>query len=301
MRRWAGVLLLLALPAQAQIPLSSLRPEPRPPQTEVLPQGQSNALPPAPLTTPAPTLRPKARPAGLAPAAPRDQVAAQADASIQRSFTSLRPQPRPAGLAAKAVEQVAMAPQAEAAPEPKAKPETRAEARQKASRKGSVCGNASIKGEEIARITSKVKGCGIEDPVRITSVSGVRLNQPATIDCATATALNRWVERGLQPAFGRTKVVELRVAAHYICRPRNNIKGNKISEHGRGKAIDIAAVTLENGKTLTVAGHFGKELRRAHKAACGIFGTTLGPGSDGFHEDHMHFDTASNRNGPYCR
>ena len=44
-----------------------------------------------------------------------------------------------------------------------------------------------------------------------------------------------------------------------------------------------------------------KTLRPAHKAACGVFGTTLGPGSDGYHEDHMHFDTAAHRNGSYCR
>jgi hypothetical protein len=38
-----------------------------------------------------------------------------------------------------------------------------------------------------------------------------------------------------------------------------------------------------------------------HRAACGRFGTTLGPGSDGMHEDHLHFDTARHANGPYCR
>ena len=41
-------------------------------------------------------------------------------------------------------------------------------------------------------------------------------------------------------------------------------------------------------------------MRAAHRAACGIFGTTLGPGSDGYHEDHLHFDTVS-RGSPYCR
>ena len=300
MRRWFAVVLLLALPAQAQIPLTSLRPEPRPPQIATQPDA---VLPATALPAAAPVLRPKSRPSGLVTASAPPQIAALPDASIQRSFPPVRPQPRPpqrlAGLAAPAPEPQALAPQPQ--PEPKAKPETRAEKRAKASRKGSVCGNASIKGEEIARITSKVTGCGVDDPVRVTSVAGVRLSQPATLDCATATALNRWVETGLQPAFGRSKVVELQVAAHYICRPRNNVKGNRISEHGRGKAIDIAAVTLESGKTYTVSGGFGKELRRAHKAACGIFGTTLGPGSDGFHEDHMHFDTASYRSGPYCR
>jgi hypothetical protein len=36
------------------------------------------------------------------------------------------------------------------------------------------------------------------------------------------------------------------------------------------------------------------------KAACGPFNTVLGPGSDPFHGDHFHLDTARGR-GPYCR
>ncbi|MFY9319919.1 extensin family protein, partial [Lentibacter algarum] len=48
-------------------------------------------------------------------------------------------------------------------------------------------------------------------------------------------------------------------------------------------------------------GKGGKAIRAAHKAACGPFGTTLGPGSDGYHEDHLHFDTARYSGGPYCK
>lgn len=302
---WRAVLALVVLtvPVQAEAPTAQQRPQPRP---------QIAAAPPAApvFQTPVlqtPVVRPLPRPVIVAAPAQPLTATAQPDASI-RPLASVPPQPRPAGFAARVAGLQLAEPQAQApvAAEPviAAKPERRKRGQRsdaKTSRKGSVCGVPAIKGEEIARITSKVKGCGIEEPVRVTSVSGVRLSQAATIDCDTAQALNRWVESGLQPSFGRTKVVELRVAAHYICRSRNNIKGAQISEHGRGKAIDIAAVVLENGKTVNVLGGFGKELRRAHKAACGIFGTTLGPGSDGFHEDHMHFDTASHRSGPYCR
>ncbi len=184
-------------------------------------------------------------------------------------------------------------PEPEPAPKSKKKKET-------VSKKGSVCGVATIKGEPIATIKSKVKGCGLKDGVRVTSVSGVRLSQAATIDCATAKALNTWVREVLQPAYGGA-VVELRIAAHYICRPRNNKKGAKISEHGRGKAVDVAGFVLDSGKVLMVAGNYNKTMRKVHKGACGIFGTTLGPGSDGYHEDHLHFDTAGYRSGPYCR
>ncbi|MCU0905828.1 MAG: extensin family protein [Tabrizicola sp.] len=84
---------------------------------------------------------------------------------------------------------------------PPSRKEERRKRRETASRKGSVCGVAAIKGEEIARITSRVKGCGVENPVAVTSVAGVRLSQTATVDCSIAKALNAWVEEVAQPAF----------------------------------------------------------------------------------------------------
>ena len=192
-------------------------------------------------------------------------------------MTSPRPKARPAGLAAGKGKQEATV-----------------------SAKGSVCGVAAIKGAAIAPIKGKVKGCGLADGVRVTSVSGVRLSQSITVDCPTAKALNTWVRDVAQPEFGGS-LAELAIAGHYACRPRNNKKGAKISEHGRGRAVDISGFVMAGGKTFTVARNFNKTLRRVHKGACGIFATTLGPGSDGFHEDHLHFDTAAHRSGTYCR
>lgn len=264
--------------------------------------------------SPRPVLRPAAQAVTVA-ADPEKAVALDVAA-----FSGVRPRPRPAGLKASVADMATEVQDVAAvAPRkglfgglmrPKSRPEagdvTKAAVRVKPSRnattskKGSVCGDPAIKGETMSPIKAKTKGCGVADPVRVTSVAGVRLSQAATIDCPTAVALKTWVEDGLQPALGRNAAVELTVAAHYICRSRNNVRGAKISEHGRGRAIDIAGVVLENGKTLSVLNNF-KTLRPAHKAACGVFGTTLGPGSDGYHEDHMHFDTAAHRNGSYCR
>lgn len=205
----------------------------------------------------------------------------------------IRPLPRPRGLASRADEREKIIEAAVIVPPSKSM--TR-------SKKGSVCGEASIKGEVLAPIQARIKGCGVDEPVRVTSVDGVRLSEAAIMDCGTAKALDTWVRKGLQPAFSKSKVVELRVAAHYICRGRNNQKGAKISEHGKGRAIDISAIVLADGRVLTVADDWGKAMRRVYKAACGIFKTTLGPGSDGYHEDHMHFDTARHRSGgTYCR
>jgi hypothetical protein len=256
-----------------------------------------STAPPAsePQAAASPSLRPRPRPAGLV-AAVADAAPVTPEPSVQ-PVAVLRPRPRPEGLA----ETVTLAAAPMPAPEPEPAPRSRKKKREKASLKGSVCGDPAIKGEVLAPIKAKVQGCGLAEPVRVTSISGIRLNQPATINCETATAFKTWIEQGLRPALGRREVVEIRVAASYICRTRNNKKGAKISEHGRGKAVDVAGLVFSDGTQWSVKSDYGKELRRAHKAACGIFGTTLGPGSDGYHEDHLHFDTASNRNGPYCR
>ena len=249
------------------------------------------------------SIRPMPRPVLAQPVAGAPAVAPLAVASTLPALARIRPLRRPDVVATAAPELTPTA-----APEtrrkgllgliaPRAKPAKRA----KASSKGAVCGDPSIKGKVLARITSKTKGCGIEDPVSVTSVDGVTLTPAATIDCTTAKALKTWVQKGLRPALGASEPARLRVAASYTCRSRNNVRGAKISEHGRGKAIDIASVVLANGKDLTVRQNF-RTLRKAYKAACGIFGTTLGPGSDGYHEDHMHFDTARQRSGgAYCR
>ena len=268
---------------------------------------------PALAEAPATSLRPMPNPLGgavVAAAAPEAPVAAGA---VPVVAASLRPQPRPADLArriaglrvAAATTGLDLASAAKpgpdlAAEQPPSRKERRKKKREMASMEGSVCGVTAIKGEPIAPIGSKVSGCGVADPVRVTSVAGVRLSQAVTVDCSIAKSLNAWVEDVAQPSFDG-KLSELRIAAHYICRGRNNVKGAKISEHGKGRAVDVAAFVLTSGKTVTVAGDYSRLLRRIYKAACPYFRTTLGPGSDGYHEDHFHFDTSARDGGSYCR
>ncbi|MBE2275676.1 MAG: extensin family protein [Rhodobacteraceae bacterium] len=295
--RLVVALCLAALPVRADEIARSPLPPRNPAYLPAIPSpgiegdaGLPLAADPSRPTAAAPTPRPRARPAALATTA---VVAAPAPAAGAADMTSLRPKPRPAGLA------TASAPTA-AASEATPKEKKGKKKKEKTSARGSVCGVNTVKGEKIAAIPAKVKGCGLKNGVRVTSVSGVRISPAITVDCATATALDRWIGGAVQPAYGG-KVVEVRIAAHYICRTRNNRKGAKISEHGRGKAVDIAGFVLSNGKTVSVLGNYDKTLRKVHKQACGPFGTTLGPGSDGFHEDHLHLDTAAHRSGSYCR
>lgn len=174
--------------------------------------------------------------------------------------------------------------------------------------KGAVCQDLALQGEEIGAVSGKLPGCGLTEGIRLREVAGVRLSQPAVTDCATAKALKKWVEKGLKPAVGQKGggVEKLRVFASYSCRTRNSQKGAKISEHGKGRAIDIGGIILQDGQEITVLqdwgkGSEGKILKKAHKSACGPFGTVLGPNSDRFHKDHFHFDTARYRSGSYCR
>ncbi len=181
-------------------------------------------------------------------------------------------------------------------------------AKRREKRRGAICGDVDLQGEVVGFVPGRIKGCGVKDAVRVRSVSGVGLTQQAVMDCGTAKALKKWVDRSAKPALSSKGggLDRLRVAAHYACRTRNNQKGARISEHGKGRAIDISGFYLRNGELITVlkgwnARSSSAALRQMHKGACGPFGTVLGPNADRFHQDHFHFDTARYRSGSYCR
>ncbi len=170
-----------------------------------------------------------------------------------------------------------------------------------------LCGNPNILGQEIGDVSGQ-GACGIEDAVSVQYVSGVRLSQPARLNCRMANTLAGWVANDAQPAVRklRSRITEMRVFASYACRSRNSQRGARLSEHALGNAIDIGVFTLANGELLSVENDWGKggkgaALERLHSAACGPFGTVLGPRSDRFHYNHFHFDIAGYRSGSYCR
>lgn len=282
------VLLLTAAPVLAAAPDTSLRPTARGQQSVALASTITpSRLRPIARATPVfvkPATPSRLRPEMRPPSEQMVSMAARGDIFVFASpANSLRPWLRPP-----VVEQQAMA-------------------KRRALRKGAICGNRDIQGEKIGHVPGRIKGCGFNKAVSVRSISGVKLSRPATMDCTTAEALNNWVAKAVIPAFKRRGgVMELRVAAHYACRTRNNKPGARISEHGKGRAIDISSFTMENGKVITVAGDWGKgkngkALAKVHKQACGPFGTVLGPKADRHHQDHFHLDTASYRSGPYCR
>ena len=276
----------LALPALAKAPDTSPRPEARSVSAQSVPA----------------QIRPKARPTQSSDV--DTEALAEAIAA-----TRLRPQMRPVSEQALAESRAATL--AFAGPDvsirPGLRPDTVVEqalAKRRARRKGAICGDVEIQGELVGAVPGRIQACGIKDAVRVRAVSGVTLSQQSLMNCQTAEALNKWVKKGVIPAFGkRNPVVSLKVAAHYSCRTRNNLPGARISEHGKGNAIDISGFILENGEVKTVLNDWSRRgpLGKAHRAACGPFSTVLGPNSDRFHRDHFHLDTARHRGGPYCR
>ncbi|MCP4821378.1 MAG: extensin family protein [Shimia sp.] len=172
-----------------------------------------------------------------------------------------------------------------------------------------LCSSKVIVGKTHAPVPAKLPGCGIrKGAVKVYQVQEVTLSTPAVMTCETALALHRWVEKGAKDAVKNYGggVSKLKVAAGYACRTRNSRPGAKISEHGKGKAIDISAIYTKDGDEISVLkdwgrGKKGRMLKKMHKEACGPFGTVLGPNADRYHKDHFHFDTANHRGGAYCR
>ncbi|WP_188409240.1 extensin-like domain-containing protein [Agaricicola taiwanensis] len=156
--------------------------------------------------------------------------------------------------------------------------------------------------------------CGAPSPIKVSAIKladggSVAISPAATMRCAPAQALADWVRGDVIPAARqhlREPVVELRNAASYDCRGRNRVKGARLSEHGKANALDIGAFKKASGGWVEV-GKLGQAkgfFAEVRKKACGRFTTVLGPGSDGYHEEHLHLDLAQrgrNKRALYCR
>ena len=148
--------------------------------------------------------------------------------------------------------------------------------------------------------------CGADDAVLMQSVvlpdqSRVAVSPPATMRCTMAEAVALWLREDIVPVV-RSMGSPLRTVEEYDsyeCRGRNRVRGAMLSEHGRANALDIRALVLADGRSVGLTDvNVTKEWRTAIRAsACARFSTVLGPGSDGFHEEHIHLDLAERHGG----
>lgn len=174
---------------------------------------------------------------------------------------------------------------------------------------GSFCRDPRLVGRVMPTFVGASTGCGIVDPVEISAAAGIPFSREAQVDCTTARAVADWIMGVVQPAAREhlgTRVTEVDVVGSYVCRTRNHVPGARLSEHARGRAVDIAGFRLADGRRIDVltgwrSGATRDFFRAVWRGACGGFGTVLGPESDRHHRDHLHFDTARYRTGAYCR
>ena len=147
--------------------------------------------------------------------------------------------------------------------------------------------------------------CTVARPLKVSLLgSGVLIEPEAVMSCRAAESLAHWVKDALVPAAQTHFGVAPTAIVHgstYVCRPRNNVAGAKLSEHAHANAIDVASIRFPD-RTVgigtsdpeTAEAEFENEIRAA---ACSQFTTVLGPGSDAAHALHLHFDMALRRGG----
>ncbi len=140
-------------------------------------------------------------------------------------------------------------------------------------------------------------GCGLTDAVRLTD-AGPDIGEPLTATCRLAVAWALFERHELQPAARAEMGADVTGIGHYGTHVCRNIAGSaRRSEHATANALDIASLTLSDGRTVSVRRHWdddgarGRFLRRVRDGACRYFDVVLGPDYNAAHADHFHVDT----------
>ena len=148
--------------------------------------------------------------------------------------------------------------------------------------------------------------CGGSDMVRLNAVliagsARIEIKPAPFLRCEMAEQFTSWIRDDAAPRVSATGTTLRGVVTYddYECRGRNRVIGAKISEHGKGDAVDVRSFTLADGRVIGMTDMaVSKDLRDGLRAsACQRFTTVLGPGSDGYHEGHIHLDLAARRHG----
>ena len=148
-------------------------------------------------------------------------------------------------------------------------------------------------------------GCGGEDLVRLEAIvlpdkRQVSVKPAAILRCAMASAIADWIRNDIAPlaqSLG-SAISDLDNFDSFECRGRNRVVGAQLSEHGRANALDVRALKLANGRSISLTDRtVPRSLRESVlHSVCARFSTVLGPGSDWYHEDHIHLDLIERRN-----
>jgi hypothetical protein len=244
-----------------------------------------------------------ARKSGSWSQAPWGELFREARPKQRRAVASSISLPRPRPAEAPGIEDKPI----EGKPEEAEKPA--AEKAEPAPAPPSACRLALTEAIAIAPSIPAISGpgaCGGEDLVRLEAVvlsdnKQVAVKPAAILRCTMAAAVADWVRSDMAPLAQRlgATLAELDNFDSFECRGRNRVSGAKMSEHGRANALDIRGLKFANGQSLSLTDRgAAREQREAVlHSVCARFTTVLGPGSDWYHEDHIHLDLAERRGG----
>jgi hypothetical protein len=148
--------------------------------------------------------------------------------------------------------------------------------------------------------------CGARDMVRLDAVvlpdhRRVEVKPTAVLRCAMAESFAAWVRdeasADIAPLGAALRGIE--TYGSYECRGRNSVIDAKLSEHGKGNAIDVRALVLAGDRRTELTDeNVAKPLREALRdSACHRFTTVLGPGADSYHNNHIHLDILERTHG----
>ncbi len=144
--------------------------------------------------------------------------------------------------------------------------------------------------------------CVIDAPVRAKGL-GPALSPPATLGCGLAVRLIEFDRAVIQPEAKRrfgTGVVTILDFGAYNCRAESSGR-DRISQHGFGRAIDVAGFVMANGARVSVErdwdddGAAGAFIHKIAEAACDYFSVVLTPDSNADHHNHLHLDVGPDR------
>lgn len=126
----------------------------------------------------------------------------------------------------------------------------------------------------------------------------VSLSGLGPVTCGMAAPFAAWARYGVDRAALQilgSRVVKIETFGSYSCR---NVAGtNRRSGHASANAIDVSGFVLGDGRRITVLEDWNggtpeerRFLRTVHDSACKRFGTTLGPGYNAAHANHLHLE-----------
>ena len=148
--------------------------------------------------------------------------------------------------------------------------------------------------------------CGGRDMIELDAVllpnrRRVEVRPAAILRCPMAESFAAWVRDEAVShvtALGEA-LRSVDSLGSYECRGRNGVADAKLSEHGKGNAIDVRALILAGGRRLDLTDETASKMFRddLRDAACHRFTTVLGPGADSHHGSHIHLDILERHRG----